>query len=567
MGSFKKLKSSDVITVPVIANKTWNFNYCPIPSTDPYISVYNGTNYTNSFDPYNEPITNTHYDRLTYKQINQLFYHQYSGSLNTASLASSIHYLSASSQHPSASFFNYNNDPAFISYFPTGANETIRVIQISPDAYGNKVLPYSFQMSSSNYNFYDDGKGNIYDNFSGPTPIFVGNIFYPEGTIVITSQTYQDAFVLPAVAYDDVYSIIRSDYPNPATFSFYPLINDDLRGNTLVNNSIKIFGGNASFFSTGSNNSVSLSFSGLGVGTYQTFYTFLTTGSYCAPLMSSTASITVNVTDPECEFEIGIYILPPSPTVTPTITPSITTSVTPTPTITRTPSITPSSSPPADCNCYTYQYELFSDGYVCYTECSSGDNICDLLTTGVYTSGCVRANTLGGNISIESSVLCGNWCVSPSITPTPTRTQTPSISVTPSITPSITISTTPSITPSITVSPSVIPEPSVEFSDPECIILYGSPIGGSYTNNCSGTVTVNGASAMFRAFAYLNQDGGNVNTSFDVVGGSSSNAERTPTSGNAYGPYITLTPGTYSYNLFISMFNGENSEGGIEWVQ
>ena len=128
MGSFKQLKSSDVITVPVIANKTWNFNYCPLPTTDPYISVYNGTNYTNSFDPGNEPITNTQYDRLTYRQINQLFYHRYSGSLNTASLASSIHYLSASSQHPSASFFNFNNDPAFISNFPTGANETIRVL-------------------------------------------------------------------------------------------------------------------------------------------------------------------------------------------------------------------------------------------------------------------------------------------------------------------------------------------------------------------------------------------------------------------------------------------------------
>ena len=78
MGSFKQLKSSDVITVPVIANKTWNFNYCPLPTTDPYISVYNGTNYTNSFNPETDPSTNTHYDRLTYKQINQLFYHQYS---------------------------------------------------------------------------------------------------------------------------------------------------------------------------------------------------------------------------------------------------------------------------------------------------------------------------------------------------------------------------------------------------------------------------------------------------------------------------------------------------------
>ena len=425
MGSFKKLKSSDVITIPVIANKTWNFNYCPIPSTDPYISVYNGTNYTSSFNPSNEPITNTHYDRLTYKQINQLFYHQYSGSLNTASLASSIHYLSASSQHPSASFFNYNNDPAFISYFPTGANETIKVIQISPDAYGNKVLPYSFQMSSSNYNFYDDGKGNIYDNFSGPTPIFVGNIFYPEGTVVITSQAYQNAFVLPAVAYDDAYSIIRSNYPNPATFSFYPLANDDLRGNTLVNNSIKIFGGNASFFSTGSNNSVSLSFSGLGVGTYQTFYTFLTTGSYCAPLMSSTASIIINVTDPECEFEIGIVDSNPIPSLTPTISISATPSTTPvntvsnTPSVTLTPTITPSVT------------------------------LTPTITPSVTPTPTI---TLSVTPTISISTTPG---VTLTPTATPSGTATPSISVTPTrtVTPTISITPTPTRTPTKTLTP------------------------------------------------------------------------------------------------------------------
>jgi hypothetical protein len=463
MGSFKQLKSSDIITVPVIANKTWNFNYCPLPYDDPYISVYNGTNYTNSFNPGNEPITNTQYDRLTYRQINQLFYHQYSGSLNTASLASSIHYISASSQHPSASFFNFNNDPAFISYFPTGANETIRVIQISPKAYGNKVLPYSFQMSSSNYNFYDDGKGNIYDNLVNPSPTHVGNIFYSEGTVVITNQDYQNAFILPAVAYDDVYTIIRNDYPNPATFSFYPLINDDLRGNTLVNNSIQIFGGNANFFSTGSNNSVSLSFSGLGTGVYQTFYTFLTTGSYCAPLMSSTGSITVTVTDPECEFEIGIIIPPPFPpslsvtptktptvtptpskTVTPTVTPSKTVSITPTPSKTVTPTATPTPSPSTN-------YE-FRKAIPCCNVGSSG-----VIAVPAIWGSAIVAATNGFCYTIESSAISGpatlilsgstlydncSICtgikVCPSQTPsvTPTRTVTPTPSITPSISPS-----------------------------------------------------------------------------------------------------------------------------------
>jgi hypothetical protein len=112
---------------------------------------------------------------------------------------------------------------------------------------------------------------------------------------------------------------------------------------------------------------------------------------------------------------------------------------------------------------------------------------------------------------------------------------------------------------------------SVEFSDYDCIVLYGPNVGGFYTDNCSGTITVIGSPAMFRAYAYLNQNPGNVNTSFDVDGISpGSNAEQflsNLTPGTDYGDYITLTPGTYTYVLSVSMQNGIDSEGGIEWIQ
>ena len=304
MASFKKLKSSDVITVPVIANKQWNFNYCPIPTNDSYINVYNGTNITGTFTPGQEPITNGQYDRLTYAQIDQLFYHAYSGSLSTASLASSLYYESASGLRPTSSYFNFNNDPAFIPNFPTGSGESIKVVSISTNIYGQRLLPYSFQMTSSEYSFSDDGKGNVFD--SDNSDAHVGNVFYPEGIFVITNQDYQDIFPLPPVAYDDIVNVKRSDYGNPATISISPISNDDLRGNTLVDQSINLFGGDISFFNTGSNNTVSMSFSGLGVGTYQTFYTFEVTGSYCNSLVSNTGSITINVEDPDCEFEISI---------------------------------------------------------------------------------------------------------------------------------------------------------------------------------------------------------------------------------------------------------------------
>jgi hypothetical protein len=301
MSSFKQLKSSDVITTPIVANKQWDFNFCPIPQNDSYINVYNGINLSGLFNPGGEPITNGQYDRLTYRQIDQLFYHQYSGSLSTASLASSIYYASASGQRPTASYFNFNNTPGFVNNFPTASNATIKVLSISTNLYGERILPYSFQMTSSTYNFNDDGRGNVYDSST-----HVGNIFYPEGIVVITNSDYQSIFPLPPVAYNDTIFITRSDYGNPATISVSPLANDDLRGNTLVNQSIQLFGGDISFFSTGSNNTVSMSFSGLGVGTYQTYYTFQVTGSYCSPLTSNTGSIIINVQDPDCEFEISI---------------------------------------------------------------------------------------------------------------------------------------------------------------------------------------------------------------------------------------------------------------------
>jgi hypothetical protein len=327
MGSFKKLKSSDVITVPVIANKQWNFNYCPIPQSDPYVKIYNGTYITGTFSPGEEPLTSGQYDRLTYDQINQLYYHQYNTKLSTSSLASSLYYESASGQRPTSSYFNFNNNPSFISNFPTGSNATIKVLSISTNLYGERILPYSFIMTSSIYNFVDDGKGNVYDinvdsissyvvngyilpDYFISTEItsstHVGNIFYSEGTIVITNPDYQSIFPLVPVANNDVYNYTRSNLGNPVTLSVSPLLNDDLRGNTLINQSIKLFGGDINFFSTGSNNTVSMSFEGLGVGTYQTFYTFQVTGSYCSPLTSNTGSIVINITDPDCEFEMII---------------------------------------------------------------------------------------------------------------------------------------------------------------------------------------------------------------------------------------------------------------------
>ena len=195
MSSFKQLSKSDVTVVANNANKQWNLEFSCFPTSSQYLTIYRGTNLTSSFSFANDPKSQGQYERLIYAEINQLFYQSYTASLNTSSLASSIYYESASQQRPTASYFIFNDNANFTASFPSGSNETIRVISINQNVYGNKVLPGSFVLTSSAYNIKDDSYGNLRD---GSTHI--GNIFYAQGLAVITSQDYQLMFPVDSSA-------------------------------------------------------------------------------------------------------------------------------------------------------------------------------------------------------------------------------------------------------------------------------------------------------------------------------------------------------------------------------
>ena len=228
MSSFKKLSKADVTTVPYAANKQWRLNYSGSSlNGDSHITIYKGTYITGTFDPndvYVDPITNGQYERLVFDSINHLFYQEYNGRLlDTGSLMFNIDtYESASQQRPTSSYFDYNINPYLIKSFPTSSGDGIRVLVINQNTYGSKVLPYSFELSSSYYYIKDDGYGNLFDlkglvddyidinylvssfYFDDPTPnagvIPVGNIFYAHGIATITNPDYQDMFPLPPTA-------------------------------------------------------------------------------------------------------------------------------------------------------------------------------------------------------------------------------------------------------------------------------------------------------------------------------------------------------------------------------
>jgi len=208
MSSFKKLNKADVTTVPYAANKRWVLPYTTTPNNE-YAVYYVGKNEV--FNSSNSTTTNSQYQSLIYSQMNHMFYQSYTGSLDTGSLMFNADtYQSASQQRPTASYFNYNINPLLIKQFPTGANETIGVLSINQNIYGSKILPASFQISSSGIFIKDDGNGNLYDIIQAQNQYidlnyitlnytltgslsagvnFIGNIFYAQGLVVITNQS------------------------------------------------------------------------------------------------------------------------------------------------------------------------------------------------------------------------------------------------------------------------------------------------------------------------------------------------------------------------------------------
>lgn len=323
MSSFKKLSKSDVTVVPYNANKQWTLSYCPYPTSSDYLTIYKGTNVTGSFS-LDEDVTENQYERLVYTQINQLFYQDYTASLDTSSLMFTLNnYESASQQRPTSSYFVYNDNKNLVNYFPTGAMEGIRILAVNQEIYGNKVLPNHFILSSSAYYITDDGYGNLYDGLT-----HIGNMFYAHGLGVITNQDYQLMFPLPPLAKNDI--VYFQDTDSPKAIS--PLNNDDARGGTLVPSTLTLSGSatDLAFWTNNGDGTVTLNSSV--VGTYVIYYTVETSYS-CGNIPSNKAKIVASV-----------GTTPPPPTTTTTST--TTTTTTPPPTTTTTTSTTTTTTTP-----------------------------------------------------------------------------------------------------------------------------------------------------------------------------------------------------------------------------
>jgi hypothetical protein len=344
MSSFKKLSKSDVTVVPYHANKQWSLAYCPYPTSSDYLTIYKGTNVTGSFSLDDDPVTENQYERLVYSQINQLFYQDYTASLDTSSLMFTLNnYESASQQRPTSSYFIYNDNNNLVTSFPTGAMEGIRVLAVNQDIYGNKVLPNHFILSSSAYYVTDDGFGNLYDTKS--TKTHIGNLFYAHGLGIITNQDYQLIFPLPPIAKNNTGYFLTTD-----TKTISASLNDYARSGTLNTGSLVLSGsisGTNYSWATGSKGTIILTTTV--PGTYTVYYTIGAdiAGSCAVSLRSNKAKVTAIVTEPTTTTTTTTSTTTTTTTVpTTTTTTSTTTSTTTAPTTTTTSTTTTTTTAP-----------------------------------------------------------------------------------------------------------------------------------------------------------------------------------------------------------------------------
>jgi hypothetical protein len=268
MSSFKNLTKSDVSVVPYKANKQWTLASASFSN---YLKVYEGSNITGAFNSSTDPTTTDgQYKRLIYSQINHLYYQNYTGSLNTSSLANSIYYESASQQRPTASYFIYNDKSELIKNFPTGTNETIQVISINQNVYSNKILPFTFIISSSVAFAADDGFGNLialqgsaelyinngYFNAAGyfadniiNANSYIGNIFYAQGTAIITSQGSQGIIASGCqISFKNEYTIYENEIRCLVKESDYNLSYNPTLVTNYASGSLKDFATGSNFY-------------------------------------------------------------------------------------------------------------------------------------------------------------------------------------------------------------------------------------------------------------------------------------------------------------------------------
>lgn len=202
MGAFKQFTTKEVTITPFTADKGFTFSAGEITGSNVGINIFQGKNveYTSSANLSTGYVNTSSFNSI-YNSVKQLYYTNYISS-STGDLGITASVLPGVTRQDDY-YYGPIEAPLYENYlqssleqqryWPTGSNENITVLTIPTKLFGEKIMPNTFEYiytGSSNPNglfLTDDGEGNI---ISGSE--VVGQIFYPHGIVVLTTQSVTD---------------------------------------------------------------------------------------------------------------------------------------------------------------------------------------------------------------------------------------------------------------------------------------------------------------------------------------------------------------------------------------
>jgi hypothetical protein len=189
MSVFKPFITSDVIVSPFEVNKSFTFQGNELTGSNVEIDRFIGRNVTESLwvsGSYPTGQINIQDQILVYRSIRELYYSNYLSGSNGSPAGTASFNNDGTITGPiyTPSYYNYLSTTLLVNrYIPTGSNETIGVISIPSNLWGEYLKPGSVTISNGIITLQDDGNGNMLYNSQK-----YGDVIYEHGVIIITSD-------------------------------------------------------------------------------------------------------------------------------------------------------------------------------------------------------------------------------------------------------------------------------------------------------------------------------------------------------------------------------------------
>jgi len=193
MSTYKPFITSDVVVTPFKVNKSFTFTGASeFTSSNVGIDRFLGKNiqstlFVSGSNPTGQ--ISSQNQELVYDSIKQLYYSNYLlGEDGSPAFTASFNIdgtITGEGGTEQPSYYNYlTNTLDANRYFPTGSNDTIGVLSIPSNLFGEYIKPGTFTLTTPNNTLTDDGEGSIYS-----ASLKIGDIIYPHGVAILTSSS------------------------------------------------------------------------------------------------------------------------------------------------------------------------------------------------------------------------------------------------------------------------------------------------------------------------------------------------------------------------------------------